>query len=250
MSILENPVSFFLTDPRQLSLHDYDARVIWILSGISQRIGQRIGLHRDGKKLGLPPFEVEMRRRLWWSVMMLEGYSQKLAGTGTTATLLMGDVEMPSNVNDSDLFPGMKETPKEHNGGTEMMFFLIRCHVGQFLKRSADSDTTFDGVWNRLTSSSVKAAIKDKAIDELDAFFEHKFMQYCDPSVTWHLMCRQLGSAIVFMMRFMAHSGEYHKGNLTQHEKDTLFDLAFQVAVCQNLAYTMREMQGFMWHGT
>lgn len=231
-----------------LSLQNFDARVIWIWSGIAQRMGQRIGLHRDGAKLGLPPFEVEMRRRLWWQIMMLEGYSQKLAGTGSAGTILKGDVTMPSNVNDSDLFLGMKEPPKEHEGATEMMFFLIRCYVGEFLKRSADSHTTFDGVWHRLTSSAVHVAIKDKAIGELQTLFQRKFLQYCDPSIPWHFMCSQLGSSIIFMMSFMAHSTEYSSGDLSQAEKDTLFDLALKVIAAQNLAYTMKEMRGFMWH--
>jgi hypothetical protein len=235
-------------DYMKLSLQHYDARVVWILSGVSQRIGQRIGLHRDGEKLGLPPFETEIRRRLWWFIMMLEGYSSKLAGTGASGNLLMGDVKMPSNINDSDLFLGMTETPKENEGATEMMFFLIRCHVGDFLRRSADTGRTFDGVWNRFTNSAVQVTVKDRAIDELEIVLQQKYLQYCDPAITWHYMCTQLGKAIVFMMRFMAHSTEYHKAEMAQSERNTLFDLAVQVCECQNLAYIMKEMQGFMWH--
>ncbi|KAJ4374842.1 hypothetical protein N0V83_001920 [Neocucurbitaria cava] len=232
-----------------LSIQSGDARIIWILAGVAQRIGQRIGLHRDGVLLKLPPFETEIRRRLWWQIMMMEGFSQKLAGTGTAGTILMGDVEMPSNINDSDLFPGMKEMPKEHEGATEMMFFLIRCLVGQFLKRSSVGHTTFDGVWHRLTTTAVQLAIKDKAIDELEAHIDEKFLQYCDPSIPWHLMCAHLGKAVVFMMRFMAHSTDYYNVDHTpQREKDLMFDLALQVSSSQNLAYTMKEMQGFMWH--
>jgi hypothetical protein len=222
--------------------------VIWIWSGVAQRIGQRIGLHREAAKLGLPPFEVEMRRRLWWQIMLLEGFSQKLAGVGTNGTVLMGDVSMPSNVNDSDLFPGMKDTPKEHEGATEMMFFLIKCHAAEFLKRSADTYTTFDGVWNHLTTNAVPVAIKDQAISELELLIQRKFSQYCDSSIPWHLMCSQLGKAIIFMMRFMAHSAGYHSVGTAQSEKDKLFALALQVTSFQNQAYTMKEMQGFIWH--
>lgn len=180
--------------------------------------------------------------------MMVEGFSQKLAGTGSSNIVLMGDVKMPSNLNDSDLFLGMKELPKEHQGATEMMFFLIRCLVVEFLKQSSDGHATFDGVWNRLTTSGVQMAIKDKAIDELEAHFQRKFLQYCDNSIPWHLMCSFLGKSIIFMMRFMAHSTDYYKVEIPQTQKDLLFDLALQVLAAQNLAYTMKEMQGFMWH--
>jgi hypothetical protein len=221
-----------------------------MLSGVAQRIGQRIGLHRDGDMLKLPPFEAEIRRRLWWQIVMLEGFSQKLAGTGTgsNASSLMGDVKLPANLNDSDLFPGMKELPKESDRATEMMFFLIRCHVGEFLKRFESSKTTFDGVWNKLTTSTVGVETKEKAIVELERLFEQKFLRHCDPSITWHLMCSHLAKSIIFMTRFMAYSASYQGKTETQAEKDALFSMSLQVLASSNLVYTMKEMQGFMWH--
>lgn len=221
-----------------------------MLSGICQRIGQRIGLHRDGDMLKLPPFEAEIRRRLWWQIIMLEGFSQKLAGTGTgsNASVLMGDVKLPANLNDIDLFPGMTELPKESDRATEMMFFLIRCHVGNFLKRFETPQAVFDGVWNKLTTSAVDVNTKEKAIGELEHLFEQKFLRHCDSSITWHLMCSHLAKAIIFMMRFMAYGADYQGKTETPEEKDTLFTLALQVCSAQILAYTMKEMQGFMWH--
>jgi hypothetical protein len=180
--------------------------------------------------------------------MILEGNSQKLTGTGTSGMILRGDVKMPSNINDSDMFLGMRYLPKEHDGATEMMFFLIRCLVGDFLKRSAESHTTFDGLWHRLTTSAVQVATKDRAIDELEVLFQQRFLQYCDPQIPWHFMCMHLAKAIVLMMRFMAHSTEYYSVDISQSEKYILFDLALQVSASQNLAYTMKEMRGFMWH--
>lgn len=231
------------------SLQHYDARVIWILTGVAGRIGQRIGLHRDPETLGLPPFECEIRRRLWWQTIMMDGFAEKLAGTAGTA--LLGDVRRPSNLNDSDLFPGMKELPKEHEGATEMMFFLIRCQLGEFLKRSINSRSTFDGVWNKLSTNATSLAVKDKAIDELEALYERKFLQYCDPSIAWHFMCSYCAKAIISMLRFIAHNPEHHTGStaeLPQSERDMLFRATVQVIGFQNMAYTTKDVQGFLWH--
>lgn len=181
---------------------------------------------------------------------MMEGYSQKLAGTGngTNASSLMGDVKMPANLNDTDLFPGMKELPEESDRATEMMFFLIRCHVGEFLKRFESPKATFDGAWNKLTTSAVDVDTKEKAIGELECLFEHKFLRHCDSSIIWHFMCTHLAKAIIFMMRFMAYGANYQGKTESQADKDILFTLSLQVCASQNLAYTMKEMQGFMWH--
>ncbi|KAF2794247.1 hypothetical protein K505DRAFT_304315 [Melanomma pulvis-pyrius CBS 109.77] len=228
---------------------NYDARIIWIFTGVAGRIGQRIGLHRDGEILGLPPFEIEMRRRLWWQIMFLEGFAEKLAGTG--GNLFMGDTKKPSNLNDSDLFQGMQEMPKEHNGPTEMMFFQIRCHVGEFLKRTTNAKSNFDGVWNKLSTAAVSLSVKDKAIDDLDAVFQRKFIQYCDHSIPWHFMCVYLAKCIIFVLRFIAHNAEQHTvpaTNVSQSETDMLFHISLQVVSYQNMAYTTKEMQGFLWH--
>lgn len=42
------------------------------LLGVAVRIAQRMGLHRDGRALGLPPVQAEERRRVWWQLQYLE----------------------------------------------------------------------------------------------------------------------------------------------------------------------------------
>lgn len=50
--------------------HD-DTRFVWTMTGLAIRISQSLGLHRDGAKFGLPPFDTEMRRRLWCKLILL-----------------------------------------------------------------------------------------------------------------------------------------------------------------------------------
>lgn len=219
----------------------------WILTGVIGRIGQRIGIHRDGERDGLPPFECEMRRRVWWQILLMEGVAEKLAGT--SSNLLAGDAKMPLNINDCDLYPGMKEYPPEHHGATEMMFFLIRCHVGQFLRRTRPQPG-FDGFWNKLSKSTVDLATKMKAIDELEEDFNRKFVQYCDESVTWHLMCSYLCQAIIKMMRFIALGSDEQvcPPKMTPEEKDLAFRNSLDIVKFQNVVYHMKHMRGYRWH--
>lgn len=228
------------------SLIDFDARVIWILTGVAARIGQRIGLHRDPETLGLPPFECEMRRRLWYQILMQDGFAEKLAGIG--GNMFFGEVKRPMNLNDGDLFPDMKKLPQEHKGATEMMFHLIRCHVGEFLRHSANPKSSFNGVWNKLSGSATSLAAKDKAIDELEALYQRKFLDFCDRSIPWHFMCTYLAKGVIAMLRFIAHCPEGTDSNLPPSEKDLLFGWAVSVVRFQNMIYTMKEMQGYLWH--
>lgn len=47
-------------------------RVLWSLIGLAIRASQSFGLHKDGVHWGLPPFEIEMRRRLWWQLCAMD----------------------------------------------------------------------------------------------------------------------------------------------------------------------------------
>ena len=162
--------------------------------------------------------------------------------------MFFGEVRRPLNLNDSDLFPDMGELPKEHEGATEMMFFLIRCHLGDFLRHSANPKSSFDGVWNKLSGAAASLAVKDKAIDELETLYQRKFLGHCDKSVPWHFMCTFLAKGIVAMLRFISHCPDGTDANLPQSEKDLLFNWAVSVVKWQNMAYTTKEMEGCLWH--
>ena len=41
-----------------------DVKLVWTLTGLATRIAQSLGLHHDGSKFGLSPFDTEARRVL------------------------------------------------------------------------------------------------------------------------------------------------------------------------------------------
>jgi hypothetical protein len=123
----------------------HDPNELWILSGVAIRIGQRLGLHRDGTTLGLNGFEIEFRRRLWWQIMLLDNRSAQLSGASTSSMATDWDTKMPSNLNDGDLIPGMLELPLAHSGQTEMIFCLVICEIAKFFKDL--SAKSADGSW-------------------------------------------------------------------------------------------------------
>jgi hypothetical protein len=77
-----------------LMRHNDDARKIWTLTGLVVRIAQTLGIHRDGTHFGLPPFEIEMRRRLWWQVCILDARSSEDHGCDPTIVEAQFDTKM------------------------------------------------------------------------------------------------------------------------------------------------------------
>jgi hypothetical protein len=129
-----------------------DARKIWTLTGLVVRIAQTLGIHRDGTHFKLPPFEIEMRRRLWWQVCILDARSSEDHGCDPTIVEAQYDTKMvcgsrcpyttviltqtqPLNVNDVDLQPEMKDLPEERTGFTDMTFGLLRFEVANIFRR-------------------------------------------------------------------------------------------------------------------
>lgn len=71
-----------------------DARKIWTLTGLVVRISQTLGIHRDGSHFGLAPFEIEMRRRLWWQVCVLDARASEDHGCDPSIVEAQFDAKM------------------------------------------------------------------------------------------------------------------------------------------------------------
>lgn len=109
--------------------HD-DTRFCWTLTGLAVRIGQSMGLHRDGLLLpGLTPLEIEIRRRVFWALCILDLRSAEDQGTDLTIGDKTFDTELPLNINDSDISDQSTEMPRSRQGATDMTFSLIRYEV-------------------------------------------------------------------------------------------------------------------------
>ncbi|KAL1886940.1 hypothetical protein Cpir12675_006829 [Ceratocystis pirilliformis] len=121
----------------------------WIFGGICMRLCQKMGLHRDGEVLGLSPFETEMRRRIWWQIVLHDAGCALMTGMSVNVIPSFWDTKLPSNVNDADLFPGSTDPVEPREGPTEMGFSLISYELGRFMIRShgmAGFETAIMGV--------------------------------------------------------------------------------------------------------
>lgn len=110
----------------------FDRHAAWVLSGTAVRIAQKMGYHRDGEQLNLDPFETEMRRRIWWQIVVQDSRYAMLSGLGHTMVPVRFDTETPRNVNDADLIPGSREPIQARPGPTEMAFCLIFHEIHKF----------------------------------------------------------------------------------------------------------------------
>ena len=98
---------------------------LWSLMGLIIRNAEKLGIHRDGTLLGLPPVEIEERRRLWWHLQHLDLALSVRSGMTPLTLMADWDAKIPLNIEDEDINPSMTELPKERKGMTSMSYCLF-----------------------------------------------------------------------------------------------------------------------------
>src|ERR1700738_4114458 len=144
-----------LTTCLKLGVHETPS--LWVLSGIAVRIGQKMNLHRDNPSNRGSVFDNEMRKRLWGQIIFLD----TRAARQEIGQILnnIGDIKLPLNVNDTDLYPDMGHVPVEHTGPTEMIFCLIKYETREVFLNSPHA-RALDGDVQKLGSTSISVASK------------------------------------------------------------------------------------------
>lgn len=224
----------------------YDPHTFWILTGVAVRIAYRMGLHRDGEELGLKPFDVELRRRIFWQVLPLDGLSAQLAGTGVAISSDAWDVKQPLNINDTDIWPEMTEPPQPRTGATDMIFCLARTEIGKFHKKANPSLSS--GNWAAVWAGKDIFAVEDLML-EVQEIFETKYLRYCDFVNPLHCltmaMCRAASTSGRLRVRL---SLAKHKGRMSDEERRELRDTAMKIIEYHIVAQKNPMLSQFRWH--
>lgn len=141
------------------------------------RIAQSLGLHRDGKRLGLPPFQAEIRRRLWWHLLSRDSRAAEDYGLeNTNSSLLTSDVDLPANINDCDITPEMEEVPRPRKGWTQMTFSLVNIGLGKAMQEITVLATSSS------PSSPPSEEARKRVIQETTAAAEEQ-LSNCNPII-------------------------------------------------------------------
>jgi hypothetical protein len=115
--------------------HD-SPRFVWMMVGIAIRMAISLGLHRDGSNFAnLPPFEIEMRRRVWWALCLFDVRASEDQGTEFTIAVDSFDTKLPLNINNSDIQPDSKQMPSEREGLTDLSISRVSIKTCELSKR-------------------------------------------------------------------------------------------------------------------
>jgi len=222
------------------------------LNGVVIRIAQKLGLHHDGEKLGLGPFESEMRRRLWWQIIMVDAKYAMLTGLSHSLLPRNWDIKEPKNLNDADLFPSATEPFQDREGPTEMIFCLIANKVGKFLIESPGYEVMIMLIECGVPKTAETPEIQEfrRTIERLAAKLLELVDRFSDPTAgPVHEMALEMRSQIIQKLTELVTAQEVEPGceGEMYDPKNNAFKMALSALEHDERTYKIMKDKGFLW---
>lgn len=218
--------------------------------GIAIRIAQRMGIHSEAALAKCTVAEAEMRRRLWWSLILFDTRISEIANSKTVTLDPTWDCKTPLNVNDSDLRPEMKRRPAIQGKSTEALFAVVRSEVGEFIRH-----TSFH---LDFASPALKPISKHLLIDptsqggelaKLEEMVEDQYLTSCDPENPIHFMTIWTTRAYLAKCRLLEHHSRYSSSSVSHAEaqREAATSHALRMLECDTKIMASPLTQRFRW---
>jgi hypothetical protein len=219
--------------------------------GIAIRIAQRMGIHSESALSKHTPLEAELRRRLWWSLVLFDTRMSEMADHKTATLAPTWDCKIPLNVNDSDLSPEMKEPPGIQGNSTDALFVVVRSELADFVRHAA--------FYLDFTNPALKSIVKPgqdedliseaAALGNLEKKIDDKYLKFCDPENQLHFMTIWWTRSYLAKCRFLEHHSRHTNlfVPLTDAQRDAAIALACRMLECDTRLRNSPLSKRFQW---
>ncbi|KAI5456481.1 hypothetical protein BGZ63DRAFT_429127 [Mariannaea sp. PMI_226] len=231
-------VSFSLsTDPRSLSS----------MLGIAVRIARRMGIHSEAANTKFSILDSELRRRLWWSLVLFDTRVTEKADHKSAELSPTWDCKLPSNIYDSDLWPEMKDAPREETKSTEAVFAVVRYEIANFMRHAP--------FYLDFSNPALKSIARNTATSEgstvlaLERTIEDKYLKFCDPENPLHFMTMWKTRAQLAQLKLLEHYSSCFSSpaTITESQSDALIGYAFQMLQSDTKLTASPLTKGYHW---
>ena len=218
--------------------------------GVAIRIAQRMGIHSEPALAKCNPLEAEMRRRLWWSLIIFDTRISEIANSKTVTLDPTWDCKLPLNVNDSDLRPEMKELPPIQDRPTEALFAVVRCQFGDFMRHSAcHLDFTNPALKPLARHLYSDPTLEGDELVKLEKAIEDQHFKFCDWDNPIHFMTIWTARANLARCRLLEHHSRLSGSNVcrTDAQRDAATSHALRFLECDTKIMASPLTKGFRW---
>ncbi|KAH8694977.1 hypothetical protein BGW36DRAFT_417877 [Talaromyces proteolyticus] len=222
--------------------------------GVAIRIAQRMCIHSEAALANYTPLDAEIRRRLWWSLVLFDTRVSELADFKPTILNPIWDCRVPLNVNDSEFRPNMKKPPHLQGGSTEALFPVVCSELGEYTRNTA--------YYLNFTNPSLKPIAKDvqhgyteyEPLPErselacLEQMIENKYLRFCNQDNPLHLMTVWMARGHLAKFRFMEyHSKHSNSEQVPEAQREAAMSYALRMLECNSKIFHSPLTKGYRW---
>ena len=218
--------------------------------GVAIRIAQRMGIHSESALAKCTAVEAEMRRRLWWSLMLFDTRISEIANCKTVTLDPTWDCKIPLNVNDSDLRPEMKGPPTIQGKSTEAIFAVVRSELGEFIRHTMfHLDFTNPALKPIAKHLQNGPPPEGSELVKLEEMIEDRYLKSCDPDNPIHFMTIWTTRAYLAKCCLLEHHSRYSSSPMrrTEAQRDAATSHALRMIECDTKIMTSPLTKGFLW---
>lgn len=219
---------------------------------VAIRVAQRIGIHNESSYASCTVLEAEVRRRLWWSLVLFDYRICELTDYKSTTLIPTWDCKAPHNVNDFELRPEMKNLPAIHDKPTEALFVLVRCELANFVRHSAFHLNLVSPVLNAIVQAKQTRqgqSPEDADLTDLQKVIEDKYLASCDEEDQLHYMTIWTTRGSLARSRLLAHYYKHSKSSVqeTDVQRRAAISYALTLLESDTKLRTSPLTKGYLW---
>ncbi|KAI2899749.1 transcriptional regulator family: Fungal Specific TF [Aspergillus niger] len=221
------------TDPRSLSS----------MLGVAIRIAQRMSINDEKANARCSALEGEMRRRLWWSLIMFDNRIGEMSDHKTSMLIPTWDSSTPRNVTDNDMQPNMKDLPASHAGPTEALFIAARSELGEFLRHSA-----FHLDYINPSLKAVARDTKGGGMTDIERKIEDQYLRLCNPENPFHYLTIWTLRGLLAKHHLLEHYSNFSPALQSEAQRNTASSYAVRILECDTKLMSSPLTKRYRWH--
>ena len=218
--------------------------------GVAIRIAQRMGIHSESCLAKCTAIEAEMRRRLWWSLILFDTRIGEIANSKAVTLAPTWDCKIPLNVNDSDLRPEMKGPPAIQGKSTEAIFAVVRSELGEFIRHSVfHLDCTSPALKPVAKHLQNGHTPEGGELVKLEEMIEDQYLKSCDQENPIHFMTIWTTRAYLAKCRLLEHHLRYSSSSMcrTEVQRSAATSHALRMLEYDTKVMASPLTKGFLW---
>ncbi|KAI8933395.1 hypothetical protein NX059_010010 [Plenodomus lindquistii] len=185
---------------------DTDPRALSSLLGNSLVNAQRMGIHNEATNCRHGILEAEMRRRLWWSMVLFDARIAEVTDLKTSNLIPTWGCKVPLDVNDFDLRAEMKRLPLVYTQTSEALFAVVRSKIGDGVRNEHSHLDFVNPALKPIARNSCSDALSGAHdLQTLESTIETQYLSKCDLDNPIHYMTIWMARVSLTKAHFTHH---------------------------------------------